>query len=62
MAKILPRISFVEPRTAQVMGPYWFTPADGSDEVKVEYSIGFIRDSEGKLKIVLHHSSLPFVP
>merc|ERR1712107_751934 len=31
-------------------------------ETKVEYTFGYFRDSEGQLRINLHHSSLPFKP
>lgn len=41
------------------MGEYFFTTTDGED-VKVEYSFGYIRDANGDLKINLHHSSLPY--
>ena len=43
------------------MGNYYFTTADGS-EVKVEYTFGLEQMADGDLKIVLHHSSLPFTP
>ena len=42
------------------MGNYYFTPHDGSDVVKVEYSFGYTRDSKGDLKIILHDSHVPF--
>ncbi|MAV54738.1 MAG: phosphoribosyl-AMP cyclohydrolase [Phycisphaerae bacterium] len=42
------------------MGNYYFTPHDGSDVVKVEYSFGYTRDRNGALKIVLHDSHVPF--
>lgn len=42
------------------MGNYYFTKTDGS-EVKVEYTFGIRQMENGELKIVLHHSSLPFV-
>ena len=45
--------------TAIAMGNYFFTDTNG-DETKVEYSFGYIKDSSGKLRINLHHSSLPF--
>merc|ERR1712113_1120948 len=32
----------------------------GGAEVKVEYSFGYVLDSEGKLRINLHHSSMPY--
>ena len=44
---------------AVAMGNYYFTQVDGS-EVKVEYTFGYIKGSDGKLKINLHHSSIPF--
>ncbi|MEN8135759.1 MAG: hypothetical protein ABFS18_09540 [Thermodesulfobacteriota bacterium] len=44
---------------AVAMGNYFFTQLDGT-EVKVEYTFGYIKGSDGKLKINLHHSSLPF--
>lgn len=42
---------------AFAVGHYFFTDVDGND-VKVEYSFGYILN-EGMLKINLHHSSLP---
>jgi len=47
---------------AVAMGHYYFTPADGGDEVKVEYSFGYQRDSAGQLRIILHDSHLPYSP
>jgi len=47
--------------TAMSMGNYFFTKTDGS-EIKVEYTFGFEQMEDGELKIVLHHSSLPFSP
>lgn len=44
---------------AVAMGNYFFTQLDGT-EVKVEYTFGYLKNSDGKLKINLHHSSLPF--
>ncbi len=48
--------------TALAMGNYYFTPVDSDEETKVEYSFGYIKDREGKLRIQLHHSSLPYIP
>ena len=48
--------------TALAMGNYFFTPADGSGEVKVEYSFAYTTDSTGELKIILHGSDLPYSP
>ncbi len=47
--------------SAMAMGNYFFTKKNG-EEVKVEYSFGYIKDENGNLKINLHHSSLPFSP
>ena len=44
---------------AVAMGNYFFTGTDGN-ETKVEYSFAYEKDEEGDLKIVLHHSSLPY--
>tara|TARA_B100000287_G_C20551118_1_gene748528 strand:- start:284 stop:745 length:462 start_codon:yes stop_codon:yes gene_type:complete len=44
--------------TALAMGNYFFTTPEG-DEVKVEYTFGYIVDSSGNLRIQLHHSSMP---
>ena len=46
--------------TALAMGNYFFTAPDG-DEVKVEYTFGYMVDSAGNLRIQLHHSSMPAV-
>lgn len=47
---------------AIAMGNYYFTPAEGGDEVKVEYTLGYVKDKEGQLRIVVHKSSLPYNP
>lgn len=47
---------------AVAMGNYWFTPADGGPETKVEYTFGYVRGTDGRLRIVVHHSSIPFTP
>lgn len=44
---------------ALVMGNYFFTSMD-DQEVKVEYTFGYRLDDKGNVKIVLHHSSLPY--
>ena len=41
------------------MGEYYFTGLDGS-ETKVEYTFQYRRAADGSLKIVVHHSSVPF--
>lgn len=45
--------------SAMAMGNYYFTTTDGK-EIKVEYSFSYVKDDNGKLKINLHHSSLPY--
>ncbi|MFC2107213.1 phosphoribosyl-AMP cyclohydrolase [Bacteroidota bacterium] len=45
---------------AIAMGNYYFTPAGGGDEVKVEYSFGYTKDAEGKLRIIMHGSHVPY--
>lgn len=42
-------------------GHYYFTGPDGI-EVEVEYTFEYERDDEGSLRIVAHHSSLPYNP
>ncbi len=41
------------------MGNYFFTPEGAIDEVKVEFTFGYVRDEDGNLRINVHHSSLP---
>ncbi|MFA5972340.1 MAG: hypothetical protein WC780_08315 [Lentimicrobiaceae bacterium] len=47
---------------AVAMGNYYFTPAKGGEDVKVEYSFAYSKDEDGKLKIILHDSHLPYTP
>ena len=47
--------------SAVAMGNYYFTTTEGN-EVKVEYSFVYAPDEDGDLKIVLHHSALPYSP
>lgn len=46
--------------TAFAMGNYYFTPTDSDAETKVEYTFGYIKDDDGRLRISVHHSSVPF--
>ena len=48
--------------SAIAMGNYFFTPDGSTEEVKVEYTFGYMKDDAGDLRINLHHSSLPFTP
>jgi len=42
------------------MGNYFFQSVDGSQEVKVEFTFGYIKDKDNNLLINLHHSSIPY--
>eukprot|EP00854_Cymbomonas_tetramitiformis_P028636 gene28636-35520_t len=46
--------------TAIAMGSYVFTCATTGDESKVEYTFGYRRNEDGKCRIFLHHSSVPY--
>lgn len=46
--------------TASVAGVYYFTSKETEEETKVEYTFGYTRAEDGKLKIDIHHSSLPY--
>merc|ERR1711990_64257 len=46
---------------ALAMGSYDFTDATTGDIVTVEYTFGYKRNADGKLRIFLHHSSVPYV-
>jgi len=48
--------------SAVAMGNYFFTPVGSEEETKVEYTFGYIKDAEGRGRINVHHSSLPFTP
>ncbi|HDR05222.1 MAG TPA: hypothetical protein ENN84_08265 [Candidatus Marinimicrobia bacterium] len=52
----------LEESFAAAMGNYFFTNAKSGVEAKVEYSFIYRRDSQGALRIQLHHSSLPYQP
>eukprot|EP00941_MAST-03F_sp_MAST-3F-sp1_P003507 g3507.t1 len=45
---------------AVAMGSYVFTCATTGEEVKVEYTFGYKRNDDGKARIFLHHSSVPY--
>ena len=52
---------FLDERVAMWMG--WVTFTDKNDNVtKVDKSWGYKLDEDGELKIMLHHSSLPYDP
>ena len=48
--------------SALAMGHYTFTDAASGAETRVEFTFGYLRDSAGRLRIHLHHSSLPYQP
>ena len=48
--------------SAMAMGNYFFTPVGSDQETKVEFTFGYMQDEDGKLRINVHHSSLPFAP
>ena len=45
---------------AIAMGTYVFTSAKTNETAKVYYTFGYKRCSDNKIRIFLHHSSLPF--
>ena len=52
---------FIDETVAMWMG--WVTFIDKNEQVtKVDKSWGYKLDDEGDLRIILHHSSLPYVP
>ena len=44
------------------MGNYYFTCATTGSKAKVEYTFGYERCEDGKVRIFLHHSSVPYAP
>merc|ERR1739845_179047 len=42
------------------MGNYYFTCATSGSKTKVEYTFGYKKNKDGKLRIFLHHSSVPY--
>lgn len=53
--------SFIQGDVAMWMGSVTFTDKDGA-VTKVDKSWGYKKDEDGVLRIVLHHSSLPYQP
>merc|ERR1712178_77090 len=45
---------------AIAMGNYYFTCAQSGSKTKVEYTFGYKKNEDGKPRIFLHHSSVPF--
>ncbi|MEO0802543.1 MAG: hypothetical protein AAFY57_09750 [Cyanobacteria bacterium J06642_2] len=48
--------------SAVAMGNYYFKDAKTNQEVKVEYTFGYVRGADGNLLINVHHSALPYNP
>nr|WP_086299291.1 hypothetical protein [Enterococcus sp. 3C8_DIV0646] len=46
--------------TALSSGNYYFTSGETGEEVKVEYTFGYMLDEDGNVRIQLQHSSVPF--
>jgi len=46
---------------AMAMGNYYFTKTDG-EEIKVEFTFGYVKEVNDKLRIVVHSSTLPYDP
>ncbi len=53
--------TFIKDNVAMWMGWVTFTDKEGN-VTKVDKSWGYKKDEEGALRIVLHHSSLPYTP
>ena len=52
---------FIDETVAMWMG--WVTFIDKNEQItKVDKSWGYKLDDQGKLRIILHHSSLPYIP
>merc|ERR1719454_2212514 len=45
---------------AIAMGNYYFTSAKDGSKTEVEYTFGYRKNDDGKLRIFLHHSSVPY--
>eukprot|EP00931_Biecheleriopsis_adriatica_P100419 TRINITY_DN75741_c0_g1_i1.p1 TRINITY_DN75741_c0_g1~~TRINITY_DN75741_c0_g1_i1.p1 ORF type:complete len:873 (-),score=171.09 TRINITY_DN75741_c0_g1_i1:38-2656(-) len=50
----------IEGRQALAMGNYYFRDSFTGNETTLEYTFGYFRDSNGKLRINLHFSSTPY--
>ena len=48
--------------TAIAMGTYYFTCATTGAVAQVEYTFGYEKNADGKVRIFLHHSSVPYAP
>ena len=50
----------VSGNVAIAMGNYFFTSAADGSKTKVEYTFGYKKNADGKVRIFLHHSSVPY--
>merc|ERR1719331_3718869 len=50
----------VNGNTGIAMGTYDFTDATDGSKTTVEYTFGYKRNTDGKVRIFLHHSSVPY--
>ena len=46
--------------TATAMGSYTFTCSTTGEDTRVEFTFGYKRCADGKVRICLHHSSVPY--
>ncbi len=47
---------------ALALGNYYFMPLNGDKEVKAEFTFAYVKDKDGKLRIIMHGSHLPYTP
>jgi len=45
---------------AIAMGNYYFLPANGNMEIKVEFTFAYTKDENGNLRIIMHGSHVPY--
>ena len=50
----------ISAKVAIAMGTYFFTSAADGSKTKVEYTFGYKKNADGKVRIFLHHSSVPY--
>jgi hypothetical protein len=52
----------IDADSAVAMGNYFFTDANTGKEAKAEFTFGYVRGTDGKLLINVHHSAFPYQP
>ncbi len=50
----------IDSDSAVAMGNYFFTDAASGAETKANFTFGYLKDPLGRLRIHVHHSSLPY--